>query len=170
MNLKKYLSNSEAIKTPTNTGQDDSSKKFPANIHLKLDSAPKKVPADILQLNSLTNKSPTDTLQLGPTIQEVKVGPQFDSSADDKENLDPCPKPASRFKMSNVGKSVSTFIDENTAKNTKRTNITVINLFNEFVSEIHPELKGADTIEAIEVVSTIANERTQSWEHANWQS
>ena len=53
--------------------------------------------------------------------------------------------------MSNVGKPVSTYIDENTAKNTKRTNITVINLFSEFVSEIHPELEG-DTIEAIEAV------------------
>ena len=148
VNLKKYLSNSEA-KTPT--GQDDYSKsladsatkKVPVDT-LQLDSL---VPADTLQLESLTNKSSTDTLQLDPTNQEDTVGLQFE-----KENLDPSAKTASRFKMSNVGKSVSTFIDENTAKNTKRTNITVINLFNEFVSEIHPELKGADTIEAIEVV------------------
>ena len=50
--------------------------------------------------------------------------------------------------MANVGKSVSTYIEENTAKNTKKSNLTVMNLLNEFLTNIHPELKG-ETIEDI---------------------
>ena len=54
-----------------------------------------------------------------------------------------------RFKMSFVGKDASTFIEENTAKNTKKGNLTVLNLFKLFMTQVHPEKEG--TIESLPI-------------------
>ena len=103
---------------------------------LNVDSTSKDLSIDILEVASTNKKSATDplsgdithtttNLQLDPTtkkvpkVMEVLAAQKVDNMAE-KENLDPRLKVSNRFQMKNVGKSVSTFIDENTAKNTKK--------------------------------------------------
>ena len=71
--------------------------------------------------------------QRGQVVSKKKLS----VTSSDKENMDP----TSRFMMKNVGKSASSFIEENTAKNTLKNNNTAVNLWNEFMTEVHPELK-----------------------------
>ena len=77
--------------------------------------------------------------------QDVVVSRQKSANSSEKENRDP--NASGRFKMGNVGKPASTFIDENTAKSTKKANATVVNLFKNFMASIHPEV-----IESIETI------------------
>ena len=79
--------------------------------------------------------------------QDVVVSRQKSANSSEKENRDP--NASGRFKMGNVGKPASTFIDENTAKSTKKANATVVNLFKNFMASIHPEV--SENIETIPV-------------------
>ena len=75
------------------------------------------------------------------TKENVDPGPE-----EDKENRQPR---AGRFKLEFVGKDPRTFIEENTAKNTKKGNLKVKNLFKLFMTEVHPEKEG--TIETLPI-------------------
>ena len=79
------------------------------------------------------------------TQQQVVMSREKSANSSEKENRDP--NASGRFKMGNVGKPASTFIDENTAKSTKKANATVVNLFKNFMASIHPEvIKNIETI------------------------